>query len=65
MPVVMDHESSMNVNSRFTICRNCEIRERQFCLLFVILSYKLAKFAVISREIAKILGIRHEQDFIL
>ena len=50
-------ELRMNVVLRFTICRNREIRERQFSLFFVILSEKLAKFCMISCDIAKITGI--------
>ena len=53
-------ESSVNVNTGFTICKN---RDIQFSLLFVILSEKLTNFGTISREIAKIPVIGHEQDF--
>ena len=53
-------EFSVNVISRFTICGNCEISEWQFSLFFVILSEKLAKFCVISREIT---GILRDSDF--
>ena len=56
-------ESRVNLNSRFTICRNREIREWQFSLFFMILSEKLANFCVISSEIAKITGNAREQDF--
>ena len=56
-------ESSVNVISRFTICGNCEICEWQFSLFFVILSDQLANFYVISREIAKIMGIARLYDF--
>ena len=56
-------ESSVNVNSRFTIYRNREIREWQISLFFVIWSDKLANFGVISREIAKITGIEREREF--
>ena len=55
-------ETSGNVNSRFTIFRNCEIRECQFSLFFVVLSEKFAIFCVISREIVEIMGIGREQN---
>ena len=54
------HETSVKVNSRFTIFGNCDICE---CKFFVILSETFANFCVISREIAKITGIVSEQDF--
>ena len=56
-------ESRANVDSCFSICGNREIHELQFSLFFVILSEKLANFGVISREIAKIMGIGSEWDF--
>ena len=56
-------KKSLNVISRFTICRNRKIREWQFSLFFMILSEKLANFWVISREIAKITGIGCKGDF--
>ena len=55
-------EMIVNVNSRLTIFENCEIRECQFSLCFVILSGKFANFCVIWREIAKITGIGRERD---
>ena len=56
-------ESSMNVNSRFTICVNRELCEQQFSLFFMILSEKLSNFCVILREIAYIRESKREQDF--
>ena len=56
-------ESSVIVNSRFTISGNREIREWQLSLFLVILSEKLANFCMISRQIVKITGIGREQDF--
>ena len=58
-------ESSISVISQFTNCRHCEIREWQFSLFLVILSEKLAKFNVISHEIARITIFGREQDFII
>ena len=57
------HESSVNVISHFTICWKREIRKRQFSLFFMILSGKIAKCCVISREIGRIMGIGCEKDF--
>ena len=53
--------ASANVNSRFTIFGNRAIHECQFSLFVVILSEKFANVCVISRDIAKITGIRREQ----
>ena len=58
-------ESSVNVNSRFTIFGNREIFEYQFSLFFVILSETFANFCVISREIAKITGKGDEHNFMI
>ena len=56
-------ETSVNVNSRFTIFGNREILESQFSLFFVILSEKFLNFWVISREMAKITEIGRKQNF--
>ena len=61
----MGRDQSVKVNSRFTIWGNREIRELQFSLFFAILREKVSQFCVISREIAKITGIGHKQDFII
>ena len=57
------HESSVNMNSSFTICGNRKICEWHFSLFFVILSEDLANIGVSSFEIAKITGIWHARDF--
>ena len=56
-------ELSVSVISRFTIYGICEIHECPFSLFFVIVSENLANCGMISREIAKIIGIGREQDF--
>ena len=56
-------ETSMNVNSHFTIFGSREIHDCQFSLFFVILSEILANVCHISCENAKMRGIGHEQDF--
>ena len=56
-------ECSVNLILCFTIWVNRKVRERLFSISNVILSEKLTKVCVISREIAKITGIGHEQDF--
>ena len=56
-------EMSVNVISCFTIFGNREILERQFFLIFVILSKKLETLCMISCEIAKITRVERERDF--
>ena len=56
-------ESGVTVNSCFTIFGNHEILERQFFLIFVILSEKLETLCMISCEIAKITRVERERDF--
>ena len=58
-------ELSMNLISCSIICGNREIREKQIAHFSVILSEKLANLCVISREIAIITGMGHEQKIII
>ena len=51
--------------SRNTICMNRNILEWQFFKFFMIFRKQLANFAMISREISKIMGIGREQDFMI
>ena len=55
-------ETSVNVNSCFTIFWSCEIHECQFSLFFMILSEKLVNYHVMSREMTEITGIGREWD---